>query len=362
MDRSLQRQATDRPDTLDDKAQAHFRAMLRHPDGPVEVSLSERMIHVSAGKGNSAIFERVDDGLALIDEDTNDDLLLHMACGVIEALFATQRDLRCLTLLGSGWHALLPHLLEAGLALPPSRDGTVARVLAEMFWQHAALWMPAISSPYPRLDIVTGQIEHPIRPPKPRGLLYQRYIPWLHGSLSFDVATLDDLSCLHGWLNQSRVNEFWNEAGSLADHERYLTRMIEDPHVIPLIGRFEDEAFSYFEIYWAKEDIIGPYCSARDYDRGCHVIVGEERFRGRQWFTAWLPSLLHLMFLSDPRTQAVVQEPSASHHRQLKNLQLSGFSHIRTAELPGKRAAIMSITRQHFFSSRLWHPADRGSP
>ncbi len=157
-------------------------------------------------------------------------------------------------------------------------------------------------------------------------------------------------------MNDPRVNEFWNEAGSEAAHKRYLERMWADPHVVPLIGRFDERAFSYFEIYWAKEDLIGPFSGAGDYDRGCHVIVGEEAFRGRAWFTAWLPSLLHLMFLDDPRTERIVQEPSAAHHRQLRNLQRSGFAHMRSADLPTKRAAIMSISRQHFFSNRLWHP------
>ncbi|XNY04061.1 hypothetical protein ACMFL9_04805 (plasmid) [Sinorhizobium meliloti] len=63
------------------------------------------------------------------------------------------------------------------------------------------------------------------------------------------------------------------------------------------------------------------------------------------------------MFLDDPRTERIVQEPSAAHHRQLGNLQRSGFSHTRTVDLPTKRAAIMSISRQRFFPNRLWHPA-----
>ncbi len=227
-----------------------------------------------------------------------------------------------------------------------------------MFWQAARLWTHAPAVPYPRHDVYDGRTMHPVRPPKPTGRVYARFIPWLGGELTLDVATLGDLPEVHRWMNQPRVNEFWQEAGDERRHRRYLEGMIADPHVIPLIARFEDRAFGYFEVYWAKEDMIGPFCAAGDYDRGCHVIIGEEACRGRAWFTAWLPSLLHFIFLDDPRTERVVQEPQADHHRQLRNLQRSGFCRTGTVELPTKRAAIVEISRRKFFSDLLWHPVD----
>ncbi|MCX8995838.1 acetyltransferase [Rhizobiaceae bacterium BDR2-2] len=279
------------------------------------------------------------------------------ACAVFEYLFATYPNLRSLSLKGDYWLSLLPefrqhgpHILVDGLFSQPY-------VLADMFWQTANLWMTSGHQPYPRHDVYDGRIAHPSRPPKPQGRLYARFIPWLGGTLSFDVATLEDLPDIHRWMNDPRVNEFWNEAGDEDRHRRYLEGMFSDPHIIPLIGRFDEKAFSYFEIYWAKEDIIGTFCDAGDYDRGCHVIVGEDAFRGQPWYTAWLPSLLHLMFLDDARTERIIQEPSSRHFRQLRNLQRSGFSHIKSVDLPTKRAAIMSISRQRFFSDRLWHPA-----
>ncbi|THK36166.1 N-acetyltransferase [Ensifer sp. MPMI2T] len=333
-----------------------FRSFELHARGPVGVSELGSVLVASATENGAATFEFVDGALTIADLDAGTAEGLRLACAVFEYLFATKREPGSVALKGEGWQPLLSELKQRGLLVESANSAAQPSVFAEMFWQTPEIWMASPAIAYLRRDVFDGKSEHPLRPPKPGGCLYARFIPWLSGTLSFHVASLDDLPDVHRWMNDPRVDEFWNEAGSEAAHRRYLERMLADPHVIPLIGRFNEQAFSYFEIYWAKEDLIGPFCGAGDYDRGCHVIVGEGAFRGKRWFTAWLPSLLHLMFLDDPRTERIVQEPSAAHQRQLRNLQRSGFAHIRTVDLPTKRAAIMSISRQHFFSNRLWHP------
>ncbi|WEX75373.1 acetyltransferase [Sinorhizobium numidicum] len=344
------------PQKTDDRDGGMFRSFQLHACRSVDVRQAGSILSVSAVKDHTARFELSEGALRIDDLSTGHAWGFRLACAVFEYLFATRRDLVSIVLAGDGWNLLLPELKRRGLVID-GKDALAPAVFAEMFWQMPEIWMASPSCARPRRDIFDGKTEHPLRPPKPAGCLYARFIPWLSGTLSFTVATLEDLPDIHRWMNDPRVDEFWNEAGSEAAHRRYLDRMLADPHIIPLIGRFDEQAFSYFEIYWAKEDLIGTFCGAGDYDRGCHVIVGEGAFRGKLWFTAWLPSLLHLMFLDDPRTERIVQEPSAAHHRQLRNLQRSGFSHTRTVDLPTKRAAIMSISRQHFFSNRLWHPA-----
>jgi RimJ/RimL family protein N-acetyltransferase len=332
-----------------------FRSFQLHPCGPVAVSAAGSTLSVSVVGNDHATFELREGALSIADLRGDAAAGLRLALAAFEYLFATRRELVSLSLDGDGWQPLLPGLKQRGLVVESAL--APRSVFAEMFWQMPETWMDSPSFAFPRRDVFDGKAEHPLRPVKPAGCVYARFIPWLSGTLSFHVATLDDLPHVHRWMNDPRVDEFWDEAGSETDHRRYLERMFADPHIIPLIGRFDERPFSYFEIYWAKEDLIGPFCSAGDYDRGCHVIVGEGSFRGKPWFTAWLPSLLHLMFLDDPRTERIVQEPSAAHHRQLRNLQRSGFAHIRSVDLPTKRAAIVSISRQHFFSNRLWHPA-----
>ncbi len=146
----------------------------------------------------------------------------------------------------------------------------------------------------------------PQRPPMPTGLAYIRHIPWLGRTLSFVAATMNDLPRLHRWLNDPLVDRFWREAGSLEQHRAYLQRQLDDPHTIPIFGQLDGVPFGYFEVYWAAESLIGPYYQADPFDRGWHVLIGEPDYRGRPFLTAWLPSLMHFIFLDEPRIKRIV--------------------------------------------------------
>ncbi|MEM8290506.1 GNAT family N-acetyltransferase, partial [Morganella morganii] len=125
------------------------------------------------------------------------------------------------------------------------------------------------------------------------------------------LRTLDierDLERFHRWQNSPRVAEFWQEDGSLEQHRERLRQLEADPHALGLIGCFDDEPFAYFEAYWAKEDRIAPFYVAEDYDRGIHMLVGEEAHRGPHKVACWLSALVHYLFLDDPRSQRVVAE------------------------------------------------------
>lgn len=328
----------------------------------VEVRRRDFALSVSAGQERNATFQLTMSGshaqIEIVDISRDVANRWRLVSAVFEYLFATSPALQALALEGEAWFGIRDELSRNEIWLHENEAARQLILFANMFWQATGVWTSSASTAFPRHDIFDGRIAHPWRPPKPRGTVYARYILWLGGVFSLDVATFDDLPIVHRWMNDPRVNEFWHEAGDEDRHRRYLAGMFADPHIMPLIGRFDCKAFAYFEVYWAKEDSVGTFCDAGDYDRGCHVIVGDDACRGRDWFTAWLPSLLHYMFLDDPRTQSIVQEPSSNHHRQLRNLQKSGFSHVKSVNLPTKHAAIMAITRQRFFSDRLWHAAD----
>lgn len=347
---------------LAEKAQPEiYRAFNLHENGPVTVRCRGAQLLISDAHGVTATFHfSTDRGVVAVEvADLSTPLAgrWRLAAAALEYLFSTSPALRSLTLSGDRWAKLEDEFAASGVYMHVLSNSSQPAVSADMFWQTPGLWSACAGGVFPRHDVHDGRISHPLRGPKPVGTVYARYIPWLGGVFSLDVATLNDLPEVHSWMNSPRVDEFWHEAGDKDKHRRYLENMFSDAHIMPLIGRFDGRAFSYFEVYWAKEDIVGSFCDADDYDRGCHVIVGEDARRGRDWFTAWLPSLLHYMFLDDPRTERIVQEPSSSHHRQLRNLQKSGFSRIKSVDLPTKHAAIMTITRQRFFSDRLWHPA-----
>jgi acetyl CoA:N6-hydroxylysine acetyl transferase len=232
-------------------------------------------------------------------------------------------------------------------------------VRGEQFFQHPELWLNGpLRHAFPLRYVFTDGKRHPLRAPKPRGTVYARWIPWLTARFSLrTIAGEPDLRVFHDWMNDPRVNYYWEEAGTIERHHNYLAELSADPHMLPLLGCVDDRPFCYFEIYWARENRLGPYYDALDHDRGWHVVVGEENCRGRDWVTAWLPSLMHYMFLDDPRTQRIVGEPRIDHTRQLKNLDHAGFARIKHVTLPHKRAVLVRLERERFFSDRLWAPS-----
>jgi len=285
------------------------------------------------------------------DMDVEGDERLPVVAAVLETLFAQSATADRLRLgLTSEDHEAL---LESGLAV---LDAGEVVVLPELFWQQPWLWLPrAMGTAFPQVHVVTDGRRHPRRPPKPTGVVYARFVPWLRQVLSFRVAALDqDLDRFNRWMNDPRVAVIWEEAGDLARHRAYLETRLADPHALPLIGCFDDEPFGYFELYWAKENRLGPHYDADDYDRGWHVLVGEDAFRGKAWITAWLPSLMHFMFLDDPRTQRIVGEPRATHAQQIRNLDRSGFAKVKHVDFPNKRALLVMLLRERFFEDRLW--------
>lgn len=250
--------------------------------------------------------------------------------------------------------ALRSRLLADGLA---AVGGGGLDVFPEAFWQQADLWLPQVRPPFALRFALTQGRRHPVRPPKPKGVVYTRFIPWL--GARFELRTVDvatDLARFNRWMNDPRVAEIWDEAGDLAKHRAYLEGLQADPHMLPLMGTVDGVPFAYFEVYWAKENRIAPFYDAGDHDRGWHVLVGEDAFRGRAYVATWLPSLMHFIFLDDPRTQRIVGEPRSDHHQQLRNLERSGFARMSTFDFPHKRAALVMLLRERFFGDRLFVP------
>ncbi|HEY9100468.1 GNAT family N-acetyltransferase [Chitinimonas sp.] len=239
-----------------------------------------------------------------------------------------------------------------GVATEVSADGQAWLLRCERatFWQQPALWLTTPSSAGMALDyVVSGGKRHPRRAPTPQGVVYRRYLPALDSTITLRVAELDrDLNAFHDWMNQERVHRFWELAGDKASHATYLQAQLDDPKVVPLIGEFDGEAFAYFETYWAKEDRIAPFYDVADFDRGCHVLVGNSRHRGPAKVTVWMRALSHYLFLDDPRTQRIVGEPRVDNSRFIAYLQSQGFGKLKEFDFPHKRSAMVVLEREAF--------------
>lgn len=193
------------------------------------------------------------------------------------------------------------------------------------------------------------QLYYPVRPARPEGEVYRRYDPQIKRTLSFRVADVtQDSACLTRWMNEPRVNAFWEMAGP--EQETYLRKQLDSAYCYPLIGCFDDHPFGYFEVYWAAEDRIGRHYRWQPYDRGLHMLVGEERWRGPHHIRSWLRGLTHYLFLDEPRTQRVVAEPRYDNHRLFRHLPVAGYHTLKEFDFPHKRSRLVMSERQHFFT------------
>ncbi|GAA5919416.1 hypothetical protein JCM6882_006014 [Rhodosporidiobolus microsporus] len=236
------------------------------------------------------------------------------------------------------------------------------------------------TAPFPYLPVTPplgspSPLTHPLRPPKPSpsSPLYSRFLPHLTSDaqhpvyFKLSVCTQKDLPTLHGWLNDPRVDQFWMEKGSLEQHEKFIDERTADPHVVPVIGSYvelgdagkgedataKEEQAVYAEVYWGKEDRLGPLMPAgtvQDYDRGIHMLVGSNAHRGPHRIRAWMPSLCHYCFLDEPRTQRVLCEPNEKNDKIIKYLESVGFKRHGSVTFPHKTSALMILDKADFYA------------
>lgn len=242
-----------------------------------------------------------------------------------------------------------PELLSSGLLV--AVGGTV-RIERALFWQLPGPFLRNAShAGYPQHMVMhaSGR-RHPRRGPKPVGEVYRRFDVNLGAWISLRTLDIDsDLERFNRWQNSARVAAFWQEEGDLNKHRQYLQELAVDPRVLTLVGSFDDEPFAYYEAYWAKEDRIAPFYEVDDYDRGIHMLVGEERHRGPHKVASWLNALTHYLLLDDPRTQRIVAEPRADNARMIGHMQAQGYHKDKEFHFPHKRAALMIQSREVFF-------------
>ncbi|MBL4798415.1 MAG: acetyltransferase [Oleispira sp.] len=222
--------------------------------------------------------------------------------------------------------------------------------------QYAPLWLaPNLPTWYPQVQVLDDKGSyHPQRPAQDSlgnlGVLYRRFDPSINAWISLSALDIEQHAQLFSdWQNNPRVAAFWDQTGTLAEHTAYLHELQKDPKVLPLIACINDEPFAYFEAYWTKEDRIAPYFDVQDFDRGIHMLVGNEQHRGPHKVQAWLSALCHFLFLNDARTNRIVSEPRADNQRMINYMQGQDFVRLKEFNFPHKRAALMLLMRDAFF-------------
>ncbi|KAG1741676.1 acyl-CoA N-acyltransferase [Suillus lakei] len=272
---------------------------------------------------------------------------------------------------------LRSYLLRSGLgrtAHPPTASKEEIFLHRATFWQgagthgyHTRGWLPPSSlsvAPFPYIQSFTRTptviAAHPLRPPKPKPgeTLFRRFCPSIGETLEFtyfDLGSGSDVSehldTFHRWHNQERVNMAWGERGPLEKHKAYVTGVMNDPAVLPVMMSWNGEYMGYAEITHLKENHLAPYVPGGpgDWDRGLHVLVGEDKFRGAERTNLWHRGLIHYCFLADPRTESVMGEPRADNSSIIK-VEFDSAMHIATIfDFPYKRSALVCVPRERFF-------------
>ncbi|HEY0137845.1 MAG TPA: GNAT family N-acetyltransferase, partial [Nannocystis sp.] len=245
---------------------------------------------------------------------------------------------------------LVDHLFTRSPTLTHVRVGAQTIVRAA-FYQRPRPWHHrGAAPPPPGAPTSTGTIMHPSRPRDSASLLYRRHCAAIDRTFSLHRFDPDrDLDAFCRWMNDPVVAQFWEQDWSRERLSTYIEQRLADPHVIPAIGRFDDHAFAYFEIYWAKEDRLGPHYAADDFDRGFHMAVGDPQVRHRGWGRQWFLAMAHFLFLDDARTMRLVGEPRLDQARVRGWSASTPWQEWGEVQFPHKRAALMVLTRERFF-------------
>lgn len=254
----------------------------------------------------------------------------------------------------------------------------------------SASHLPTYYPPAPTQYTFTNGVRHPIRPKPPHQgeVFYIRYVPSVGQYLSLRIPFLpatksttsdsrpttptsrpvsfnasqitsvrqhlsqslsSDLETLHRWMNDPRVEAMWQVGGPKPVQEKFLLGNLTSRHSFPVFGCWDGKPFGYFEVYWVKEDPLGRLLDRVDnYDRGIHVLVGEQEFRGPHRVALWLTALVHYCFLADMRTETVVLEPRVDNLKLINYLQSVGFYKEGEVSFPHKQSAVMKIKREYW--------------
>ncbi len=199
-----------------------------------------------------------------------------------------------------------------------------------------------------------AQVEHPVRPEKPTGWVYDRVDTEFKRHVSFRVIDIEvDLKIFHAWQNDPFVAKFWEMAESEEKLAEYLEALHSDPHILGLMGYLDHEPFGYLEAYWCAEDRLGAYYDCQPFDRGWHGLTGSRKHLGRTNTITWIKGLCHYLFLDEPRTQRLMGEPRADNALLLRYANHVPYRKMCEFDFPHKRSALMQLDRSTFFDKVL---------
>ncbi|MEU8061656.1 GNAT family N-acetyltransferase [Microbispora bryophytorum] len=156
-----------------------------------------------------------------------------------------------------------------------------------------------------------------------------------------------DAGLIHSWVTEerarfwgmldasrTRVLEIYDHLDGLATHHAYLVHR-------------DDRPVALFQTYDPGADPVGECYDVQPGDFGVHLLLGPATGEGERGFTSALLSVLLAYVFSDPRRTRIVAEPDIRNDRMTTRLLRTGFTLGPEIDLPGKRARLLFLTRDH---------------
>nr|WP_209121411.1 GNAT family N-acetyltransferase [Alkalihalobacillus sp. BA299] len=167
--------------------------------------------------------------------------------------------------------------------------------------------------------------------------------------ISFRQVKLEeDLERLHYWHHQDHVIPFWKQNFPLPEYKAHLEKLLQDQHQTLYIGHINGEPMSYWECYWAKDDIIADYYDVRLEDQGIHLLFGPQKFLGKGLALPLLRAIVAFRFQHES-TKKIVAEPDIRNDKMIHIFKKCGFEPQKEIDLPDKRGLLMFCERTTFF-------------
>ena len=176
---------------------------------------------------------------------------------------------------------------------------------------------------------------------------YQTWDAKINKVIAFRPVVLEDLPLIHNWMNQPHVIPFWNLAYDMERMGQHLQTALADRHQTLYIGLLDDVPMSYWESYWAADDIISRYYPAHLADRGIHLLIGSPEFLSKGYALPLLRAMTFFQF-QHPETALIVTEPDSRNSKMIHVFKRCGFELQTEIDLPEKKAALMFCDRQSF--------------